>query len=756
MNRTLILRPRYDTEALLAVTLEEGDTIVLGAKLAPTDTTLLLAALDFTETTLDGETAYTANLDLTTIPTTAWQGRTTLKTQAFIQVRDAENTIRYTRRFTLQLNKGLYNSEDAGDPVEPYLDLATANGLYLQEDGTITAENADKVALIEGLKSLKAGPAISEAATVSTLAKRTAAGYLISNVFATPNAAPTDGAILSVNGLFGYQNGVQTFSINTESGAASFSTPTASTHATTKAYVDAAASPTSPPRLTVWDTGAAGYLYIRCPVWDSTYDLLHVISRSVSPNYNWSYEAIGIILKTTASGGAPTYLSIASRGDSKAPYQTAGSGFFGGEHAAEIVAITKTSHGLTAPSAISKRYQDPTTTRYFRITNIPDANTIWLIPEAVSGVVANEPKFTKYLPTTGTTLTSPDGLSSLSGWTVAYTAPGPGVNGLSQQFLLDGAAIPVNCPPIEGDAVTIVEYHEVPDLRNAYTVAGTIGTSFTWAQAGSMWTRTIRTTIYPWAQEEVLDTTWIPEALRFNRCPPCQAEPLLGLSGAGEHFLWIPGAASVTFTGTTINGVSSPTLNFNGPIYVDGTCSGSDIVLSGSAHSINTGGIFPDFYIELSSTSSSNPALYTTAKICALDRTYGAGIPATRSAITDDWHIMNPASQKNYAPNRGKSNSALSNIYPVRAINSWCPNRTGTGLPTVWFYSKMGNTWQVHAAWTTNTGTHTITLPAWLRNLPCTLVGGLYATLTSTTTGPEGTLIYATTAAAGHIIVKLG
>ena len=178
MNRKLILYPRYDQDAnyplmaslesdtprtvptletgdkypivlqfctpspagdtLDVVTLEEGDTIALGAKTRRTDTTHLFSLTSWTATTQDGEPAYTATLDLTTIPTTAWQGRDTLEAVTYIQVRDASNTIRYTRSLTLRLNRGINTTDSTGDPQAPYLDTTTADNRYPRYDAPQT------------------------------------------------------------------------------------------------------------------------------------------------------------------------------------------------------------------------------------------------------------------------------------------------------------------------------------------------------------------------------------------------------------------------------------------------------------------------------------------------------------------------------------------------------------------------------------------------------------------------------------------
>jgi hypothetical protein len=511
----------------------------------------------------------------------------------------------------------------------------------------------------------------------------------------------------------------------------------------------AANAETAPPLQTVWDTGT-GYVYVRQP-WDATYDVVLVFARSDGGNANIKYQSVGLLAIATESGGTPSLTSVHSISDSTAQLYTNARGRVGGAHTCQIPAITKAGHGRTSAD-IGKRYQGSDGQQY-AITAVPDANTLWLIgqPKTISG----DSYGTYYLPTAATTLTGLDGLSDLTGWTAAYTDPGPPVNALQLQFYVDGRVLLAGQPPMTCSRLDLVEYHEAPDLGNAFSYFTTTGASATWANAGNMWKRMIRYTVHPWAQVEIEDCVILDYATRFEEAGPIQSEPLGGYGSATNMHQWIPGAASVTFTGTTINSVASPTLNFNAPVFVGGTCSGSTMYLENAAHSVLTGGAFPDWNVQLCSASTSSHAAWTSSHLAGLDPTFENGTPTKFAENAKEWWKLQPSTRKSYSPTcLSKDTTRPAGTYRHRAFRRWTPPPASSPVD-FWTFVKAGEKWLVYAAWTTNPGSFTLTLPSYLRDKVASLVRGHNATLTSTSSA-GGSLVIASTAANGHAIIQLG
>ena len=199
-------QPNGTGDALEVVTLEAGDTIVLGAKRAPTDTTLLFSLTSWTATTLDAETAYSGTLNLTTVPSTFWQGQSSRTITGFIQVRDAANTLRFTRRFSLTLNRGLYTAEPTGAEDPPFLDTVTGDNRYLSYLSAQTLDDEEKAQATENLF----GPDFHWSATTATLTVGDPLGE-------------TNGTDITPTGLVGRNSlGGQNWDIVNDSGIATF------------------------------------------------------------------------------------------------------------------------------------------------------------------------------------------------------------------------------------------------------------------------------------------------------------------------------------------------------------------------------------------------------------------------------------------------------------------------------------------------------------------------------------------------------
>lgn len=509
-------------------------------------------------------------------------------------------------------------------------------------------------------------------------------------------------------------------------------------------------SETAPPRLVAWDTGSA--VYVRM-AWDATYDLVvKMVRNSGTNNANLNFQELGILLKTTPSTGTPTLTILETFSDDTTGYLTAANGRIGGNHCAETVELTKAAHGLTSAD-IGKRFQD-TNARKYAITRIISSSVIEVIPEPALSVL--DPTGTKTLPPAASTLTGLDGLSNLTGWTAAYAAAGPGILGLVQYIYLDDRPLIPFAPAQSGKRLTITEYHQAPNLKGAFAYFVANPVTGTWANAGKMWDRCTTTTFHPWGQMEVEDSALIAHETRFTSADPVQFNPFLGIGAANKLHVWIPGADVITASGSTINGVASPALNLNVPTYFGGTCSGSDVQWETSGDSILAGGVFPDFVIQLTSSSTSSHSGWTAAHLAATDPTYGDGVPANRSANAKEWGRIAPASLKAYIPAFMTKDGtfAASTAFRHRVSRRWTPPPASSPVD-FWTFVKAGEKWLVYAAWTTNPGTFSLTLPAYLINLPATSVRLHNASLVSTAS-TNGTLTITPSAANGHAIIQLG
>jgi hypothetical protein len=501
------------------------------------------------------------------------------------------------------------------------------------------------------------------------------------------------------------------------------------------------------PSMYVWDNGD-GEIYVRMP-WNSTLDLAFNAKRQAShSNANFTFDEFGTVSKSTAVGGVPSITPISSFGDETLGYLTAANGRAGGGHALEIVAITKAAHGLTTAD-IGKRFQDASS-RLFAVTDIVSSSVFWMVQQPIT--LVGDAGATRYLPAAGT-LTGLDGLSDLTGWASAYTGSTVGPTAcadLTQQFLVDGRTLnpgeTVNCRKFE-----VVETSRVPNLRNAYSYFTSTGSSAAWTDAGlgSMWTRTITYTFLPWAQLTVTDSaTTAADGIRFTDTGNIQYNPMLGFAGATNLHAWVPGVGSITFTGSTVNGNASPTLDFNTPQYL-GSGSGTDLNFELSTL---IPGVIPDHVIQMVSGSTGSHSGWTAAQLAALDPTYQDGVPATRSGHTKEFLRVALSSRKFYPQNFSRDSTfPLGTTINLRSHRKWTPAVSGIDF---WTFVQSGTNWLVYAAWVTSPGAVELTLPTYLRSYTATAERAFRCTLDSANTNDQK-LRFTTSADNGLLIAKL-
>ncbi len=502
------------------------------------------------------------------------------------------------------------------------------------------------------------------------------------------------------------------------------------------------------PKMHVWDNGD-GEIYVRMP-WSTTLDLVFNARRQASAdaNNNFVFDEFGTVSKTLATGGTPTITSLTSFGDETLGYLTAANGRAGGRHALEVIAITKSGHGLTTAD-IGKRFQDGSS-RLFAVTDIISSSVFWMVPQPIT--LVGDAGATRFLPAAGT-LTGLDGLANQTGWSSAYTGSSTGPTAcadLVQQFLVDGRTLQpgqqVRCSKFE-----VIETSRVPNIRNAYSYFTSTGSSAKWTDTGlgSMWTRTVTYTFWPWAQLTVQDSAeTVADGIRFTDTGNIQYNPLLGFAGATNMHVWVPGVGSITFTGSTVNGSASPTIDFNTPQWF-GSGSGSDMNFELSTL---IAGVIPDHVIQMTSGSTSSHTGWTAGHLAALDPTYMDGVPATRSGTTKEFLRISPSSRKFYPQSFSRDSTfPAGTTINLRSHRKWTPPVSEVDF---WTFVRSGDNWLVYAAWVTSPGAVELTLPSYLRNYTATSERAFRCSLNSANTN-DGKLRFTTTANNGLIIAKL-
>jgi hypothetical protein len=507
-------------------------------------------------------------------------------------------------------------------------------------------------------------------------------------------------------------------------------------------------SKSTPPTLWAWDNGD-GEIYVRMP-FNATLDLVCNMRRNATTNNpGFIFDELGTVANTTEYGGTPSITSIASFQDETMGYLTAGNGRAGGAHSLEIVAVTRAGHGLTTAD-IGKRFQG-SDSRLYVITNIISSSVFWMVQQPIT--LIGDTGFTRYLPAAATTLTALDGQGNQTGWTAAITTSdvGPTANAdMRQEFLIDGEPL-IPGRLVNGSRLDIIEYTRVPNLRNAYAYFVATGPTATWTDAalGGMWTRTVQYTWFPWCQLTVEDNArLLVSGLRMNDAGNIQYNPLLGLVGSQNLHVQVPGIAPITFTGTTVNGVVSPTIDYNTPQPLT-TASGTDMTMENATL---IAGVIPDHVIQFAAPGTGSISGWTSAHLAAFDPTFADCIPSVRSSHCKEFLRIAPSSRKFY-PMNFSLDSALAQFrtIKIKSHRRWTPPVSGIDF---WTFVKSDDAWLVYINWQTSPGTATITLPAYLAGLTATAAREFRGSLVSTNTA-NGTLQLTTTANNGHMIVRL-
>lgn len=521
--------------------------------------------------------------------------------------------------------------------------------------------------------------------------------------------------------------------------------------------VDAAAvrpkvhvSKSSAPTLWAWDNGD-GEIYARMP-FNASLDLVCNMRRNSNTNNPcFIFDELGTVANTSEYGGTPTITSIASFLDETMGYLTAGNGRAGGAHSLEIVAVTKSGHGLTTAD-IGKRFQG-SDSRLYVITNIVSSSVFWMVQQPIT--LIGDSGFTRYLPAAASTLTALDGQGNQTGWTAAITTSDVGPTAcadLRQEFLIDGEPL-IPGRLVNGSRLDIIEYTRVPNLRAAYAYFVATGPTARWTDEalGSMWTRTVQYTWYPWCQLTIEDNArLLVSGLRMNDAGNTQYNPLQGLVGSQNLHVLIPGADSVTFA-PAINGTPNSTVVGNEPFYLGSVA--SDITWGNSISNQSlVPNTKPDHVVSYAAPTTSNITGWTCAHLHAFDPTFGDTTPAARLTHTHEWLRIAGPSRKFY-PMNFSWDSALSQFrtMKMRSHRRWTPPVTGIDF---WTFVKSDDAWLVYINWQTYPGTATITLPSYLAGLTATAVREFRGALVSTNTA-NSELQITTSANHGHLIVRL-
>jgi hypothetical protein len=507
-------------------------------------------------------------------------------------------------------------------------------------------------------------------------------------------------------------------------------------------------SKSAPPTLWAWDNGD-GEIYVRM-AFNATLDLVCNMRRNSNTNNpGFIFDELGTVANSSEYGGTPTITSIASFLDETVGYLTAGNGRAGGAHSLEIVAVTKAGHGLTVAD-IGKRFQG-SDSRLYVITNIISSSVFWMAQQPIT--LVGDTGFTRYVPAAATTLTALDGQGNQTGWTAAITTSDVGPTAcadLRQEFLIDGEPL-VPGRLVNGSRLDIIEYTRVPNLRNAYAYFVATGPTATWTDAalGGMWTRTVQYTWFPWCQLSIEDNArLLVSGLRMNDAGNLQYNPLLGLVGSQNLHVQVPGIAPLTFTGTTVNGVANPTIDYNTPQPFT-TASGTDMTMEAATI---VAGVIPDHVIQFAAPGTGSVSGWTSAHLAAFDPTFGDCVPATRSSHCKEFLRIAPTSRKFY-PMNFSIDTALAQFrtIKIKSHRRWTPPVSGIDF---WTFVKSDDAWLVYISWQTSPGSVTLTLPTYLAGLTATAVREFRGALVSANSA-NSTLQLTTTANNGHMIVRL-
>lgn len=518
----------------------------------------------------------------------------------------------------------------------------------------------------------------------------------------------------------------------------------------TQAYVASAIGATNAPVMSVWDDGT--YLNARM-AFDSTRDLWVQFARSLSTSFNRNANLNGVFLINSSEwlGSTNGYIVLTSgANDDFGPINLNGRGNVSGNHTHEGLLLTKAAHGITSAD-IGKRWVDAGGQNW-RLLSVPSTSTLYFFAQANPST-----GHTRVGMSTSGTLTSLDGASNVATpFTAAsvsqsgqyMTDPaGRGIRDRVLTVLVDG--VPLGSPGFAHSVteLTIRDDYLIPDHAFIYTEFTTATNKISDVTPGVGISREFR--LHPHGQLEFRHFIRIlgPKQ-ELNADTMQQANPLSFTAPYTNLWRWIPGA-----TGPTTNNLNTPTLHTTVP-------AGTPKWLF-PTHAIDTNRCPDAFYAFLATNAASLSAGdCLIGQLIAYDPEVYEGSAAYRrtnisTASSSYGFYRLEATNKEY-PNSSVTASNTDTNRPVRVSGSrqWFVPQSSGPIAVTWTKSA-GDRWIIRAAWQSNLGSSSFSIPLWLGGRTLTTHYAYNGSTTSTST-TGGTISLTTTSGPGQIILIAG
>jgi hypothetical protein len=518
----------------------------------------------------------------------------------------------------------------------------------------------------------------------------------------------------------------------------------------TPTYVSSAIGSTNAPVMSVWDDGT--YLNARM-AFDSTRDLWVQFARSLSTSLNRNANFTGIFLINSSEwlGSTNGYIVLTSgANDDFGPINLNGRGNVSGNHTHEGLLLTKAAHGITSAD-VGKRWVDAGGQNW-RLLSVPSSSTLYFFAQAnpTTG-------HTRVGMSTSGTLTSLDGSSNVATpFTAAsvsqsgqyMTDPaGRGIRDRVLTVLVDG--VPLGSPGFAHSVseLTIRDDYLIPDHAFIYDQFTTTTNKISDVTPGVGISREFR--LHPHGQLEFRHfIRFLGPKQELNADTLQQANPLSFTAPYTQLWRWAPGA-----TGPTTNNLNVPSLHTTAP-------SGAPKWLF-PTHAVDTNRCPDAFYSFLSTNSASLSAgdcligqlIAYDPEVYEASAAYRKTNMTTASSSYGFYRIE--ATNKEY-PNSSVTSSNTDTNRPVRVSGTrqWFAPQSSGPIAVTWTKSA-GDRWIIRAAWQSNLGSSSFSIPLWLGGRTLTTHYAYNGSTTSTST-TGGTISLTTTSGPGQIILIAG
>lgn len=518
----------------------------------------------------------------------------------------------------------------------------------------------------------------------------------------------------------------------------------------TPSYVASSLGSTNAPVMSVWDDGT--YLNARMP-FNPTSDLWVQFARSLATSYNRNANLNGVFLinSTEWLGSTNGYIVLTSgANDDFGPINLNGRGNVSGNHTHEGLLLTKAAHGITSAD-VGKRWVDAGGQNW-RLLSVPSTSTLYFFAQANASS-----GHTRVGMSTSGTLTSLDGASNVATpFTAAsvsqsgqyMTDPaGRGIRDRVLTVLVDG--VPLGSPGFAHSVteLTIRDDYLIPDHAFIYDQFTSTTNKVSDVTPGVGISREFR--LHPHGQLEFRHFIRIlgPKQ-ELNADTLQQANPLSFTAPYTQLWRWVPGA-----TGPSPHNLNTPSLHTTAP-------SGAPKFLF-PAHAVDTNRCPDAFYSFLSTNSAALAAGdCLIGQLIAYDPEIYEGSAAYRrtnisTASSSYGFYRIEATNKEY-PNSSVTASNTDTNRPVRVSGTrqWFVPQSSGPIAVTWTKSA-GDRWIIRAAWQSDLGSSSFSIPLWLGGRMLT-THYAYNGSTTTTSTTGGTVSLTTTLGPGQLILIAG